>query len=167
MHFDMIMWHYEESVEIAALQFLNILFSVPQVSVRLADVPAAHRDMVAFWVDYWLRNRSVLLDGAFTAEAPLANYPVVRASFEGVEIIARYQDHVVDLGGDGQRRIDIVNATRNTAVIMRAAQDLGSYHATVTDARGTVVDPFSIDLAPGLRSMTVPVSGTVSLARRR
>jgi len=43
----MIMWHYEESGEIAALQFLNILFSVPQVSVRLADVPAAHRDMVA------------------------------------------------------------------------------------------------------------------------
>ena len=46
-----------------------------------------------------------------------------------------------------------------------AWEDLGTYRATVTDARGAMVDSFSIDFAPGLRSMAVPVSGMVSLAR--
>jgi alpha-galactosidase len=167
VHSDMIMWHYDEPVEIAALQFLNILFSVPQVSVRLADVPVAHRDMVAFWVDYWSRNRDVLLDGAFTAEAPLINYPVVRANGNGVEIIARYADVVIDLLGEHRSRIDIVNAARNTEVVARVAEDMGGFRATVTNARGAVVDSFPIELAAGLHSIPVPVSGMASLTRIR
>jgi len=167
VHSDMIMWHYDEPVEIAALQFLNILFSVPQVSVRLADVPVAHRDMVAFWVDYWSRNRDVLLDGAFTAEAPLINYPVVRANGNGVEIIARYADVVIDLLGEHRSRIDIVNAARNTEVVVRVAEDMGAFRATVTNAMGAVVDSFPMELEAGLHSIPVPVSGMASLTRIR
>ena len=167
VHSDMIMWHYDEPVEIAALQFLNILFSVPQVSVRLADVPLAHREMVTFWVDYWSRNRNVLLDGAFTAEAPLINYPIVRASRDGVEIIARYADHVIDLSGEHRSRIDIVNAARNTEVVLRIAEDLGQYQATVTNSQGATVRSFPIGLTQGLQSITVPISGMVSLAHLR
>jgi alpha-galactosidase len=165
VHSDMIMWHYDEPVEIAALQFLNILFSVPQVSVRLADVPQAHREMVAFWVDYWSRNRGVLLDGAFLAEAPLANYPIVRASKDGVEIIARYQDHIIDLSRDARSRIDLLNATHGTDVVIRVPEHLGAFDATITDALGVEAAAFSVDLSPGLHSMTVPISGMVSLTR--
>ena len=43
VHADMLMWNYAEPVETAALQLLNVLFSVPQVSVRLEAVPAEHR----------------------------------------------------------------------------------------------------------------------------
>ncbi len=72
VHADMTMWHYGERVEIAALQLLNVLFSVPQVSVRLQEIPKDHFAMVQFLTSYWNANRSVLLDGEFEAHAPAA-----------------------------------------------------------------------------------------------
>src|SRR5204862_5578675 len=80
VHADMIMWHPTERVESAALQLLNILFAVPQVSVRLEQLPPDHRAMLAFWVGYWNSNRPVLLDGAIEPLFPAANYPLVVAS---------------------------------------------------------------------------------------
>ncbi|MGE9270226.1 MAG: glycoside hydrolase family 36 protein, partial [Verrucomicrobiales bacterium] len=53
VHSDMIMWHHDEPVESAALQLLNVLFSVPQISVRLADISEDHRAMLKFWLGYW------------------------------------------------------------------------------------------------------------------
>lgn len=38
VHSDMFIWRKEERVEDAALQILNILYSVPQLSVRLGEV---------------------------------------------------------------------------------------------------------------------------------
>ena len=51
----MIMWHYGEPVERAAFQLLNVMFAVPQVSVRLQEIPRDHFDMVRFYTDYWRR----------------------------------------------------------------------------------------------------------------
>ena len=80
VHADMIMWHPSEPVERAAFQLLNVMFSVPQVSVRLQEIPKDHFEMVRFYTDYWRRNRAVLLDGAFEALSPNANYPVRRGA---------------------------------------------------------------------------------------
>lgn len=63
VHADMLMWNYAEPVETAALQLLNVLFSVPQVSVRLEAVPAEHRAMLRFYLGFWREYRDVLLDG--------------------------------------------------------------------------------------------------------
>ena len=57
VHSDMIMWHPDEPVERAALQLLNVMFSVPQVSVRLGEIPRPHLDMVTFYTGYWSENR--------------------------------------------------------------------------------------------------------------
>jgi len=77
VHSDMLTWHYHEPVEVAALQYLNVIMSVPQISVRLAEIPASHLEMVRFYTDYWIENRELLIDGEFTALRPLANYPVL------------------------------------------------------------------------------------------
>ncbi|HSG48604.1 MAG TPA: glycoside hydrolase family 36 protein, partial [Longimicrobiales bacterium] len=45
VHSDMLMWNVEEPVEAAALQLLNVIFSVPQVSVRLGEIPRDHLAM--------------------------------------------------------------------------------------------------------------------------
>jgi alpha-galactosidase len=49
VHSDIFIWHIEESVEAAAMQILNILFSVPQLSVRLTQLPEDHLQMIGFW----------------------------------------------------------------------------------------------------------------------
>jgi len=166
VHSDMFMWHYEEPVEVAALQMLNILFAVPQLSVRLDDIPADHREMVAFWTDYWRRNRRVLLDGAFEPQSPLANYPMVTAHDGRKRIVAAYQDLVVRLdAGVATAAIDIVNATSSARLVIDAAADLGSYRFTVRDARGREVDSGTIALRAGPHVFDVPPAGLLALER--
>jgi alpha-galactosidase len=166
VHSDMFMWHYEEPVQVAALQVLNILFAVPQLSVRLEDIPADHSEMVAFWTDYWLSNRHILLDGAFEPRSPLSNYPMVTAHDANKRIVAVYQDFVVRLDPDtATDDIDVVNAKSSQRLVIDTAIDLGEYRFRVRDARGRQVESGSVLLAAGAHAFQVPPSGLLSLQR--
>jgi alpha-galactosidase len=164
VHADMIMWHYGERVEIAALQLLNVLFSVPQVSVRLQEIPREHFDMVQFYTSYWRENRSVLLDGEFEALAPAANYPVLVGRAAGKQIVGLFADAVVRLERASDK-IDVINGKGSDSVVLSIAADLGRYRYTVRDCQGKVVDSGQTSLAKGARAFTVPVSGLLSLER--
>ncbi len=164
VHSDMFMWHYDESVEAAALQILNILFSVPQLSVRLEEIPADHREMVTFWTDYWRRNRNVLLDGTFAPRSPMANYPIVSAHDDDKRIVAIYQDMVVRIDSAvGARNIDVINATASDRIVVDAALDLGAYRFVIRDARGREVDSGTVSVSVGTHGFDVPASGLLSL----
>jgi alpha-galactosidase len=165
VHADMVMWHPSEPVERAAFQILNVLFSVPQVSVRLREIPKDHFAMVRFWTDYWRRHRDVLLDGAFEALSPNANYPVVRARKGGTEIVAVYADAVVSLGGPSADAIDVVNGKGSETVVLDAARDLGRYRYSVRDCQGRAAGSGDVDLRAGAHAIKVPVSGLLSLQR--
>jgi len=165
VHSDMIMWHYQEPVEVAALQFLNILFSVPQVSVRLEDIPEDHLEMIRFYTGYWTDNRDILLDGMLEARNPLANYPLVRAWDGHKQIAAMYADLVLPLDGRPSEAIDIVNASVMDRVVVETATPLGRYALTVRDARGRVVATSEIVLDRGLHSLEVPPAGLLALER--
>lgn len=165
VHADMTMWHPTEPVEVAAFQLLNVLFSVPQVSVRLREIPKDHLAMVRFYTDYWRQNRDILLDGAFEAPSPNANYPLVRARSGAKEIVAVYEDVTIPVRAGAARSIDVVNAKSSSSVVLVMAEDLGSYRATVRDCQGAVVRTETVRLAAGAHALTVPVSGLVSLER--
>jgi alpha-galactosidase len=167
VHADMIMWHPGEPVEIAAFQLLNVMFSVPQVSVRLQEIPKDHFAMVQFYTDYWRKNRAVLLDGEFEARAPTANYPLVIARREGKQIVGLYGDALVTLDERASRTIDVMNAKNSKAVVLTADRDLGRYRSTVRDAQGKVVETAEVQLTTGPRAFTVPVSGLLTLERVR
>src|SRR5262249_21362362 len=139
VHADMIMWHPEEPVEIAALQLLNILFSVPQVSVRLQEIPKDHLAMVRFYASYWRENRNVLLDGSFEAHSPGANYPVLVGRAGDKQIVGLFGDAVVRLDAGAPARIDVVNAKASPGVVLAAAEGLGTYRYTVRDCQGATV----------------------------
>lgn len=62
-HSDMLMWHSDEPVEVAATHIINILFSVPQISVMLDKIPQSHRDMIKFYLGLWRKYRDLLLFG--------------------------------------------------------------------------------------------------------
>ncbi len=166
VHSDMFMWHYEEPVESAALQILAILFSVPQLSVRLGDIPDDHREMVAFWTDYWRRNREVLLDGAFAPRAPLANYPRLDACSTEKCIVAVYQDLVVELDGEPlPDRIDVINATPADRIVLSAPGAADELEFTVRDARGRQIGNGRVRLGDSPVRLDVPPSGLVSFER--
>jgi alpha-galactosidase len=165
VHADMIMWHEREPVELAAFQFLNILFSVPQLSVRLREIPKDHFAMVKFYTEYWLANRDVLLDARIEAPNPLANYPLVRARAGDKQIIALYADIVARLQ-EPTRRIDVVNAKHSRGVVLTSAKAAGLYRYEVRDCQGHKVKTGEVRLGPEPVEVDVPVSGIVSLDRR-
>ena len=90
VHSDMIMWDMNASAETAALQILNVLFSVPQISVKLHEIPQAHRAMLRFWLDFCREHRELLTQGKLHPVHPESNYPIVYAEDENTVVAAVY-----------------------------------------------------------------------------
>ena len=92
-------------------QFLHILFSVPQISVRFERLSDAHRAMLKQWLDFWLAHRDTLMFGELRPMRPDLNYPVVYAFGRGEQVVAVYDpDHVVRIDS-AKGRAYVVNAT--------------------------------------------------------
>ena len=165
VHSDMIIWHGSEPVESAALQVLNVIFSVPQISVRLAEVSPEHRRMIGFWMGYWKDNRGVLLDGDFQPVSPAQNYPMVVARTSEKLIAAVYQDIVVRPGANPPDKIDVVNATPGESVALYFNEEYGPSVTRCHDCRGNLIHEIATTIKAGARSFQVPPSGLLVIAR--
>ena len=154
VHSDMVMWNAEESAETAADQLTAILYSVPQVSVRMESLPQKHLDMLRFYLRFWTERRSVLLDGELTAEEPHAGYALVRAEKDGEAVITAYAKNDVSLCG--LRSGALVNASPKPYLI---AQSDKPFSYTVTDCTGA--ETARGVLPAGFAKIDVPHSGVV------
>jgi alpha-galactosidase len=167
VHSDMIMWHPEEPVEQAALQLLNVLFSVPQVSVRFERIPELHREMIAFYLGYWRAHRDVLLDGELAPLDPTANYPVVVAHDGSKQIVGLYGDSVVPLASErGLETIHVINAKSSRRVAVDLSVALGDYRFRILDCLGRERSTGERTLEAGLHGFEIPPSGMLQLQRK-
>ena len=162
-HADMLMWHRDEPVEAAALQLLNVLFSVPQISVLLDEVPFEHLAMLGFWLGFWREHRETLMDGTLEPRGPLTLYPVVAASTDAERIVAVYDHAVADAGADVPAALYVVNATRTGRVVIRAPESLGERTLRTFDCTGKQVDSRTAVLGAGVHDIGVPPSGLLEL----
>jgi alpha-galactosidase len=179
VHSDMFMWHPDDTVEHAALQILNVLFSVPQLSVRLTQIPEEHLEMVRFWTGYWRDNREVLLDGALRPTRPAALYPIIKARGDGKTIVGLYEDMVVPVGGAPPATgastaggtsvrasadvIDVINAKPGTTVVLQVENDLGSRQVSTYDVTGNLIDQSTRRITAGVHAFGVPASGLLRI----
>lgn len=167
-HADMLMWHPDDPVESAALQLLNVLFAVPQISVRLDRVSPEHRAMLRHWLGFWREWREVLLDGELRPLYPEHNYPVVLArSASGARAIAvAYADVVVPSpSAQHHDEFAIVNATREPRVTVEFFRSSGPCRLRVVDCVGRVVEERTADFPPGLHALAIPSAGLALLTR--
>lgn len=162
-HADMIMWHAEEPVESAALQLINCLFSVPQVSVLLDKLPADHRAMLAYWLAFWKENRELLLDGQLEPLSPEFLYPQVRSVKGDSGIIVAYYDAIVpiDLTQPVAKWI-VVNGRRQEGLYLDVT---GMKAATLVIANccGDIIEESSIQLTTGVHKLAIPASGVATI----
>ncbi len=166
VHSDMFMWHKEDQVESAALQILNILFSVPQLSVKLDSIPEDHIQMAKFWINYWKENRHIFLDGDFVPTQPGLLYPVLRSSKDKKEIIAVYAEQVVALNNSDLLEINIVNAKESTSVIVDFNIDFGSSDVQILDCMGKVVHEYNQNFREVPSEIFVPSSGLIKISKK-
>jgi alpha-galactosidase len=163
VHSDMLMWHPDEPAEIAALQYLNILFSVPQVSVRLNEIPETHLAMIRHYTAYWNANRDVLMLGEFAARGAMARYPLMYATLGERRIVGLYADHVVALDSAALSSVDVVNAKQSEAVVISAPGLQAAFDVQVMDCYGEVVERRTVTFDNDAQRFAVPPSGIVSL----
>ncbi|MEO1515444.1 MAG: glycoside hydrolase family 36 protein [Bacteroidota bacterium] len=164
VHSDMFTWHYEEEVEMAALQFTSILFSVPQLSVRLKEVSEQHRHMIQHYTRYWLSREEVLLDGDFVPFSPLANYPLLRAQKGGVCVWGVYEDVVVSVDGHCEE-VDLVNGKLSDQIVIDLQTDMGLCQIEVFDCMGQLQVREQRVLQAGLDRLAVPAAGMAQLKK--
>ncbi len=164
-HSDMLMWSSEEPVESAALQMLNILFSVPQISVKFDQIPEDHRRMLQFWLRFWIDHRDVLLDGLLEPYHPELQYPFILAKTTRQWIGALYADMVAGLSGPIPRELYLINATQQPRVVLEVSVDSGFYQIEERSVLGEIVDQRTTHFSVGLHAVPVGRSGLLHFTR--
>ncbi len=165
VHSDMLMWHGADPVESAAHQVICTLFTVPQISVLLDKIPEDHREMLRFWLSFWNKNRDVLLDGEFSAENPESLYSLVQSKKDGHVIAVAHAKPILTV--NSFERLDFINASTETALIVRATADCSTRAYTVYDCTGKEAAHGECLLSRGLHEFPVPRCGMIRLESLR
>lgn len=153
VHSDMIMWSENDSVENAALQFANVIFSVPQISMLIKDLPQEHTEMLKFYISFWMEYRHVLLDGKLTAKNPENDYSQASATLDNSTVTAVYTNNVVDSKSD---KTVVVNASGFDSVIVKNAAEKSF---TVKNCKGEIITTGTVK--NNLEEISVTKSGIV------
>ncbi len=153
VHSDMIMWNTEDSVENAALQFASILYSVPQISMRIDKLPESHRKMLGYYISFWRKWRDVLIDGKLTATNPECEYSLVCSELDDKAVYTAYSDSVIPVK---TKETVVVNATAGDTLIIKNAK---GYKYSVVNCLGEEVSKGEI--LSVLEEISVPTSGMI------
>jgi alpha-galactosidase len=163
VHSDMLMWSAGDHVESAALQLLNVLFAVPQISVRLDRLPPEHLEMLRFWLGFWREHRDVLLDGRLRPQHPDLNYPLVLAERGEKLVAAAYGQELVRFE-QLPAETYLVNGTWRDRLVLELAEPCECL-LRVVDCIGRIRRETRAQLGAGFTAIDVPRAGLVELRR--
>lgn len=155
VHSDMLMWNPNEPVESAAMQVVSTLYSVPQISVRLKNLPEDHQKMLKFYLDFWNANRDVLLDGKLTAKNPESGYSLVVSSTEEKEIYTAYTDILIPVE---KTETIAINASGRDTLLLKGA--IGRKYEVI-DCMGQKIDEGA--LTEAFEEIHVPMAGMLKV----
>lgn len=134
VHSDMITWNNNDTNESVAKQLIAVLFGVPQISVRLDEITAEHYEVLKFWLNFWMENKEILLDGKQKIYNPEANYSMAEAELNNRKICVCYGRNIVECSGDD---FIVVNGTGEDFIVVRAN---GDFKYTILDCKGTCIE---------------------------
>ncbi len=120
VHSDMLMWNENDTAENAALQLANVIFSIPQISMLIKDLPEEHIEMLKFYISFWKEYRDVLLDGKLTAFNPENDYSQATSTLNNKSVVAVYTDNVVDVKTES---CVVVNASGFNSIVIKNADN--------------------------------------------
>lgn len=160
VHSDMVIWHKNETLESAALQLTNILFSVPQLSVRIGEISEDFKQMIKHYTNYWSLNRDVLLHGSFEPEKPSSNYPVIKAVKDELSIIGVYEDVLVEVQ-DITQEIHFINGKMTEQIAFEVFESMDNYHVTIYDCLGEEDWQEVLSFEEGIHALEVPANGMI------
>ena len=155
VHSDMIMWNTEDTPENAALQFASVLYSVPQVSMRVDKLPESHYKMLKFYLSFWRKYRETLLDGKLTASNPECEYSLVCSTLGDTSVYTAYSDTVIPVK---TKETVAVNASAKKSLIIKDGE---GKEYTVLNCLGDEIEKGVITAS--LQEINVPTAGIIKV----
>ena len=164
-HSDMLTWSPEEIPEAVALQLINTLFSVQQISVRPAKLPESQKKTLSFWLSFWEKHRDTLLSGKLRAYQPELLYTIVSAEDENCYIAAAYAGHTVLPAPEGTpRKCVYVNGGGWDGVTV-CHKASGKYRLTAKNCMGETLWSEMRELQAQTASYPIPNAGLIEIEK--
>ena len=151
VHSDMLMWNPSEDACLAAKQIINILFSVPQISVRIGELSSEHYAMLRFYMSFWIKYRDLLTDTKMIPEGYDSNYSKICANKDDRCMCVCYADNTLNVNAD---TFIAVNGTSKTEFYGKCDRNV---FYRIYNCIGKTVETGK--LGKGLFSAEIPVSG--------
>lgn len=165
VHSDMIRWNKEEPPQGCARQLIAVLFSVPQISVKIEEQNKEQRATLQFYLNFWNANRDVLLDGELIPLNPELNYGVVEARREEKAITVCYGKNYIKSDQSRKEHI-IVNGCGEEVIILDYSGKEYAAELTIYDCMGNLVRKDVCTVKRGLNGFAVPECGMIVVENR-
>lgn len=164
IHSDPIMWSPGDSAERVAQHLLSSMFAVPQISVRLAELPPSQHQTLRHWLQFWNEHAALLLNDTLTVGAVEQNYPIAEVHDETAALTVQYSQAVVDVPHGEWAVWYLINSDAPGVVLNEALPPQANVE--IFDCTGA---PVSRDSAAGARidRLPVPTGGYARIIRSR
>ncbi|MCR5782446.1 MAG: hypothetical protein K6G90_06865, partial [Clostridia bacterium] len=162
VHSDMLLWSPDETAENCALQLLNVMFSVPQISVRLTQIPDFQLRLLKSYLDYYRKNHRILTQSPISVRHPETCYSALSAEDPALNrrITVLYSESTVRADGSDT---DVWNATgRESVVLLNDTDD--ALVITVYDCMHDEIQQIISD-SPVI-ALNIPLGGYVNITRQ-
>lgn len=157
VHSDMIMWNVEDTVESAALQFVNILFSVPQISMLIDKLPKKHYSMLKFYCNLWNKYRDAFINGTFAPLNPHCRYNVLTGSCADTFACTYHSNEVLNIDKIYENMI-FVNGTYSQSLHLNILVDSTEKNLTIYNCCGDIILEEPITLNKGYNHFVLPTA---------
>lgn len=164
VHSDMIMWDNDEPTETAADKLINVLFSVPQISVRINELSRDHYKMLKYYLSFWNENKEVLAKGKLCAKNPEANFSLVNSELNGKMVAVAYSDRVLKINKHFTS-ISFVNGTGDDRLYIETLLDDAEYQYSIYNCTGDLIERGNAVISRGINEFSVPESGLISFSK--
>lgn len=182
VHSDMLMWDLEDEAEGAALQLIAVLFSVPQISMKLEDLPERHAKMLKHYCSLWKQYQDAFLHGSFQPGNPQFRYPVIMGYGKESLACTCHSQELIELE-QVKRDMVFINGSGFDGILLRVNAKPAVYDRCICTCTGEVVRKDTVvlgsrevglgdDVRSGSRTTgqevmvwDVPRSGSVRLVR--
>ncbi|MCR5484004.1 MAG: alpha-galactosidase [Clostridiales bacterium] len=158
IHSDMLYWSKDEDVRLCARQLLKIMFSVPQISVILSDIPDDQLRLLRRFISYWSENRHILLHGEFVPKNPGMDFPEITARGKEKSITVLYSDGVYSYKGGNS---DVFHCGNDDGIVVENLSE-DSIDVKIYDCFGDFVKEESIG-AGGIKRVGVLPTGMIRI----
>jgi alpha-galactosidase len=160
VHLDPALWHPDDSDENVAVHLINVICSVPMVSIELDRYPQAHLDLIRYWIGFYNAHRDTIMHGRFAPEIRLGHVPLICFTGSDERIIGVYDDVACALAS-GPLPVWILNASTRPFVELCADELAGEHMVYTRDKYGQLAEKRAIRFPTS--SLPVEVGGSLEV----